>query len=49
MKATCCRFEGVAGFEGYFPLKSILRLMDGVARQEGYCSEDLLRDVGWKG
>ena len=48
--ATCYRFSAVAGLEGYFPLQSILRLMEGVAGQEGYCSEDLLlRVVGWKG
>jgi hypothetical protein len=36
--------------EGCFPLESILRLMEGVAGQEGYCTEDLLlRVVGWKG
>jgi len=40
----------VAGLEGYFSLESILRLMEGVAGQEGYCSEDLLITVvGWKG
>jgi hypothetical protein len=40
----------VAGLEGCSPLKLILRLMEGVARQEVYCSEDLLlRIVGWKG
>ena len=28
----------------------ILRVMEGVAGQEGYCSQDLfLRIVGWKG
>jgi hypothetical protein len=43
-------FLGVAGLEGYFPLKLILRLMEGVAGQEVYFSEDLLlRDVGWNG
>jgi hypothetical protein len=40
----------VAGLEGSFPLDSIWRLIEGVAGQEGYCSEDLLlRDVGCKG
>jgi len=35
----------VAGLEGCSPLD----LMEGVAREEGYCSEDLLlRVVGWK-
>ena len=49
MKATCYRFSGVAGLEGYFPLESIPRLMEGVAGQEGYCSEDLLLwFVCWK-
>jgi len=48
---TCsARFSKVAGLEGCSPLKLILRLMEGVARQEGYRSEDLLlRIVGWKG
>ena len=46
MKVTCCRFSGVAGLEGYFPLESIHRLMEGVAGQEGYCSEDLQLSVG---
>jgi hypothetical protein len=42
-------FSGVAGLEGCFPLEVTLRLMEGVAGQEGYCSEDLLlRVVGWK-
>jgi hypothetical protein len=50
MKATCYRFSGVAGLEGYFPLESFPRLMEGVAGQEVYCSKDLLlRVVGWKG
>jgi hypothetical protein len=50
MKATCDRFSGVAGLEGYFPLESIQRLMEGVAGQKGYCSEDLLLwFVVWKG
>jgi hypothetical protein len=40
----------MAGLEGYFPLESILRLTEGVAGQEGYCSDDLLLSVvGWKG
>jgi hypothetical protein len=40
----------VAGLEGYFLLESTLRLMEGVAGQEDYCSEDLLlRVVVWKG
>jgi len=40
----------VAGLEGCFPPESIWRLMEGVAGQEGYCSEDLLLSVvGWKG
>ena len=40
----------MARLEGFCPLGSILRLMEGVAGQEGYCSEDLLpRVVGWKG
>jgi len=40
----------VAGLEDYFPLESIQRLMERVAGQEGYCSEELLlRVVGWKG
>jgi hypothetical protein len=30
-KATYYRFSGVAGLEGYFPLESILRVMEGVA------------------
>ena len=48
-EATCCRFSGVVGLEGSFPLESVLRVMEGVAGQEGYCSEDLLlRAVGWK-
>jgi len=35
----------VAGLEGCSPLE----LIEGVAREEGYCSKDLLvRDVGWK-
>ena len=39
----------MAGLEGYSPLETILRLMEGVAGQEGYCYEDLeLRVVGWK-
>jgi len=50
MKATCYRFLGVAGLEGYFPLESIPRLMEGMAGQEGYSFEDLLMwFVGWKG
>jgi len=48
MKGTCYRFSEMAGLEGYFPLESILRLMEGVAGQEGYYSEDLLlRVVVW--
>ena len=40
----------MAGLEGCFSLEPILRLMEGVAGQEGYCSEDLLlMVVGWKG
>jgi hypothetical protein len=40
----------VGGIEGYFPLASILRLMERVVGQEGYCSEDLLLwVVDWKG
>jgi len=40
----------VAGLEGCFPPESIWRLMEGVAGQEDYCSEDLLLSVvGWKG
>jgi hypothetical protein len=40
----------VVGLESHFPLESTLRLVEGVAGQEGYCSEDLLlRVVGWKG
>ena len=40
----------MARLEGCFPPESILTLMEGVAGQEGYCSEDLiLRVVGWKG
>ena len=40
----------MAGIEGYFPLKSFRRLMEGVAGQEGYCTEDLLlRVLCWKG
>jgi len=48
---TCsARFSRVAGLEGCSPLELILRLMEGVARKEGYRSEDLLlRIVGWKG
>ena len=39
----------MAGLEGCFPLELILRFMEGVARQEGYHSEDLLlRIVVWK-
>ena len=39
----------MAGHEGCSPLELILRLMEGVAREEGYCSEDLLlRVVGRK-
>jgi hypothetical protein len=50
MKATCYGFSGVARLESYFPLESILRLMEGMAGQEGYCSEDLLLwFVVWKG
>ena len=49
MKATCYRFSVVTGLEGSFPLHSVLWLMEGVAGQEGYFSEDLLlRVVGWK-
>jgi len=49
MKATCYRFSGVAGLEGYLLLEATLRLMERVAGQEGYCSEDLLlKVVGWK-
>jgi len=29
----------VAGHEGCSPLELILRLMEGVAKEEGYCSE----------
>ena len=44
------RSSRVAGLEGCSPLELILRLMEGVAREEGYRSEDLLlRIVGWKG
>ena len=40
----------MAGLEGCFPLESVLWLMEGVAGQEVYCSEDLLpRVVHWKG
>jgi hypothetical protein len=47
--ATCYRFSGVAKSVGSSPLQSILRVIEGVAGQEGYCSEDLLlRGVGWK-
>ena len=39
----------MAELEGCSPLELILRLMEGVAREEGYCSEDLLLSVvGWK-
>ena len=39
----------MTGHEGCSPLELILRLMEGVAREEVYCSEDLLlRVVGWK-
>jgi len=39
----------VAGHEVCSPLELILRLMEGVAREEGHCSEDLLlRVVVWK-
>jgi len=50
-RCTCsARFSRVAGLEGCSPLQLILRLTEGVARQEGYPSEDLLlRIVGWKG
>jgi len=49
-EATCCTFSGVASLEGCSPQKSILRVVKGVAGQEGYCSQDLfLRVVGWKG
>ena len=42
---TCYRFSGVAGLEGCSPLE----LMEGVAREEGYCTRDLLvRVVGRK-
>jgi hypothetical protein len=30
-EATCYRFSGVAGLEGYFPLESILRVMKTTA------------------
>jgi hypothetical protein len=29
--ATCYKFSGVGGLVGYFPLESILRIMEGVA------------------
>jgi hypothetical protein len=50
-RCTCsARFPRVAGLEGCSPLELILRLMEGVARKEGYRSEDLLlRIVGWNG
>jgi hypothetical protein len=39
----------VAGLEGCSPLELILMLMEGVAKEEGYCFEDLLLTVvGWK-
>ena len=47
--ATPYRFSGVAGSEGCSPQESVPRVMEGVAGQEGYLSEDLLlRVVGWK-
>jgi hypothetical protein len=47
---TCYRFSGVAGHECYSPQELILRVMEGVAGQEGDCSEDwLLSVVGRKG
>jgi len=40
----------VAGLEGYSPLESILSVIEGVAGQEGYCSEGCgLERVGNKG
>jgi len=43
-------FSEVAGLEGYSPLESILSVMEGVAGQEGYCSESCgLERVGNKG
>jgi hypothetical protein len=40
----------VAGLVSYSPLESVLRVMEGVTKYEGYCSEDLLlRVVVWKG
>jgi hypothetical protein len=53
--ATCCRFSGVAESEGCSPLGSVLRELEGVTGQEGYCFEDLtsegcgLERVGNKG
>jgi len=39
----------VADHGGFSPQELILRVMDGVAGQECYCSDDfLLRVVGWK-
>ena len=39
----------MAGLGGCSPLQLILRLMEGVAREDGHCFEDLLlRVVGWK-
>jgi hypothetical protein len=43
-EGTCYRFSGVAGREGFSPQQLILRVMEGVARQEGYWVE---KTVGW--
>ena len=43
-EATCCRFSGVVGREDCSPQELILRVMEGVARKEGYWVE---KPVGW--
>ena len=49
-EATGYRFSGVAGRANSSTQGLILRVMEVVAIEEGYCSEDLLlRVVGWKG
>ena len=40
-EASCYRFSVVAGNKGYSPRGLFVRVIEGVAGQEGYCSEDL--------
>jgi hypothetical protein len=43
-EATCYRFSGVARHEGCIPQELIQRVLEGVARKEGYWAE---KPVEW--